>query len=696
MEPQKLRDVYCYDIETLKSFICFVFSPIKKDDDSTIEFILHESKFQLEELIKFLKSNIYLVGYNVLKFDSQVCQFILNNYRKWQLQVFSKSEIISEIYHFATTTIQATNAGEFPPYPEWKIDIPHLDIFTIWHFDNKAKATSLKWLQFSINWLDLREMPIEHWSDIDKSQIEDILFYCRNDVLSTKAVYWITRGNTDLNLYKGVDKIQLRKDIIQEAGFGKQCLNWNDVKIGDQLNMKNYFKLTTYTKRSELYDLKNNYKRDHPQQPFTFKDCTPDYITFKTDKFKEFANFVWSEIVSLEKDDDKHKQEYLFEHNGTHYTIARGGIHSEDQPRIIIPSENEILRDADVGSQYPCALNKRKIHPRHLGPQWSDVIRGNIEKKAHSKKLYKETKDTKHQAVMEVYKLAMNGGGFGKLNEKTSWQEDSFACFSCTIGNEFEILMLIEQMELDGIHVVSANTDGIVCLFSKDLEETYNKNCHDWEKIVGNTELGMLEYSDYVKMVQLGVNDYLALKSHWEDDPEDKIKLKGDFMVDFELHKNKSYRIVPIALREFYSKGTDPETTVREWVKKDPMNIFDYCRGLRVKSNARLEERDIISTSTSLFADVPPDKIEYTKQGIKLQKTIRYYISNKGKKIVKCYDDGRSSEIDAGIWLSTIFNVYKKQDTYDLNYSFYLDKIYNIINKIKTGGIKPTKSRKKK
>jgi hypothetical protein len=326
---------------------------------------------------------------------------------------------------------------------------------------------------------------------------------------------------------------------------------------------------------------------------------------------------------------------------------------------------------------------------------WSKVIRGNIEKKAYSKKLYKETKDTKHQAVMEAYKLAMNGGGFGKLNEKTSWQEDPFACFQCTIGNEFEILLLIEQQELDSIHVISANTDGIVCIFPKELEEKYMQNCHDWEARVGNTELGMLEYTDYVKMIQLGVNDYLAMKSGWEKDPDDKIKLKGDFMIDFELHKNKSYRIVPIALREFYSTGKDPEIILREWIKKDPINIFDYCRGLRVKSNAWLEEREVISMSTSLFDDVPPDKIEYAKKGVKLQKTIRYYISNKGKKVVKCYDDSRTNEVDAGVWLSTIFNVYQPQKEYDLNYTFYLEKIYNIINKIKTGGVKPTKGRKK-
>ena len=68
----------------------------------------------------------------------------------------------------------------------------------------------MKWLQFSMNWEDLREMPIEHTSEVKEEQIPDILYYCRNDILSTKEFYWITKGETELKLYKGVDKIQLR------------------------------------------------------------------------------------------------------------------------------------------------------------------------------------------------------------------------------------------------------------------------------------------------------------------------------------------------------------------------------------------------------------------------------------------------------------------------------------------------------
>lgn len=44
------------------------------------------------------------------------------------------------------------------------------------------------------------------------------------------------------------------------------------------------------------------------------------------------------------------------------------------------------------------------------------------------------------------------------MGEGSNWQYDPFSSLSCTIGNQFEILMLVESLELAGIHVVSANT----------------------------------------------------------------------------------------------------------------------------------------------------------------------------------------------------------------------------------------------
>lgn len=663
-----VKNKWVYDIETLSNYHCFVF--YNPESKVFKEYTLFETIWQMDELLGFLKTKPLLIGYNVLKFDGQVIQFILDNEREWYWK--SRSETIAEIYSFVQNLISLTNNGEFPPYPEWKLLCRHIDIFTIFHFDNRAKATSLKWLQFMIDWKDLREMPIHHDSIVTEEQIPDILSYCRNDVLSTNEVYNICKGETDLTLYKGVNKLELRNDIKKEFGFYNSCFNWNDVKIGDQMNMANYFKLTGLSKRNQLYDLKHE---KQTRKSFTFGECIPDYVKFQTEDFQDFYNTIKDVKVRLDVD-TKDKQEYKFVYKQTTYTIARGGIHSEDSARIIVPKENEVLRDADVGSQYPNALRKRKLYPAHLGEAWSQIVEGNIQKRLDAKREYKKTKDGKYQSINEAYKLALNGGMFGKTGESTSWQEDLFVHYSCTIGNQFEILMLIEMMEMDEIPVISANTDGIVCLFDRDKEHLYSENCKEWEKIVGNEDLGQLEFQDYTKLIQLSVNDYLAIK------PDGTTKEKGDFMIDFELHKNKSFRVVPLALKEYFLNGIKPEVFLKEHIKKQPSHIFDYCGAIRAKGQWYFEERRVRSYQTSMFDDSPIGKIGYEKVGTKLQKTVRYYMSSEGSKLVKSHTDGRKTELQAGNWCMTVFNQYEEKDDYKIDYNFYSDKVYSTIRKL--------------
>lgn len=661
---------YVYDCETLRNFHCFIFLDLESNE--TREFILfNEQYWHLDSLVSFLWERHTLIGYNVLKFDGQILQFIIDNAKKWKKEYTAREDIIIQIYNFAQKVIELTNSNQFAPYPEWKLLCKHIDVFTIFHFDNRAKATSLKWLQFMIDWPDLREMPIHHTSKVEPHQIEDILFYCRNDVWSTKAVFDIVKGETDLELYKGVNKLELREDIKAEFGFYDSCLNWNDVKIGDQMNMKNYFNLTGLTKKDELFELKHKNKRTGD---FTFGDCFPSYMKFKTKKFREFVESLRNEIVRL---DDK-KQQFEFSYGCSSYTIAKGGLHSNDEVRIVVPRINQILRDADVGSMYPNSLRKRELYPLHLGPEWSQVIVGNIEKRLEAKAQYKETKNKRYQSIQEALKLALNGGAFGKTQELTSWQYDPFVTMQVTIGCQIDLLMLIEGMEFEGIEVISANTDGIVCLFDKSQEGDYNRVCKQWEVQVGNDTLGQLEYTDYDKLIQLSVNDYLAIK------PDGTTKEKGDFLIDFELHKNKSFRVVPLALKEFYVNNVRPELFLVEHLKKAPKNIYDYCAAVRAKGQTYFEERKLFSKQSTLFDDITSSKIAYLENGERLQKTIRYFISNNGNKLIKCYSDGRQQELQAGPWVTTLFNIYESREDYDINYNFYLEKIYSILHKLDT------------
>lgn len=633
------------DIETLANLYLYYDEDAKTDEEHI--FVIHESRNDLQALVKYLNTVKGQVGFNVLSFDAQVNQWIVDNYHS--LIHLDGDTCARRIYQYAQYVIRKQNSNEFLDYPEWKIKIPQLDLFKIWHFDNKAKMTGLKWIQYSMDWPNLQEMPIDHTEDVTADQIDEIISYCRNDVRSTKAFFYITLGQTEHPLYKGLNKIALRKNI--EAQFGIKCQNFNDVKIGDEINKQSYLKLSGLSKN----DLK---ERKCTITPFTYKECIPNYVSFKTPQLIRFYDNIKDVFIDVDS-----KQEFPINFRGTSYTIAKGGIHSNDSKRILRPTPNQILRDADIGSQYPNGIRKRKLFPRHLGVEWLDGYIGNINKRLDAKGRYKKTKDKNDKAIDEAFKLALNGGGFGKTGEPTSWQYDPFISMSVTIGNQLEILMLIEMLEEEGIHIESANTDGIVCLFDKSKEETYYRICKEWEVIVGNNDLGQLEYTDYDFFAQTSVNSYIAIKPGNEP-IKDRIKTKNEFVIDFELHKNKSSRVVPLALYEYFVNGKDPKDFIL-----NHRNIYDFCNGVKKKGDWFFTAERVVN---SLHISTNE------------QKTLRYYISNRGCKIAKRHPDGRIIQVEAGRWMQTIFNLYedKPWDDYDINYQYYIDKTYNIIDSI--------------
>lgn len=636
--------IVIYDLETLKNF--FLYVDVKLEADSFNVFEVSKFKSDLIPLVKYLSILKGQIGFNNLSFDSQVQEYIIKNYKKWLK--YNGEEIANIIHEYVGVVIDKANRNEWPDYNEKDLSIKQVDLFKVWHFDNKAKMTSLKWLQYMTDWHNIEDMPIDHTSNINSREVADqIISYCKNDCLSTKQFYNITRGQTENPLYKGVDRLQLRKDIRTEFDF--ICTNYNDVKIGDEINKINYCKATGFTK----YELKE--KRTNVTS-FTFQDCFPSYIKFET---KEFNNFIDS-IRRIEVDLES-KQKFHFKFGSTNYILAKGGLHSEDKPRLIVPKNHQILRDADVGSMYPRAISKRKLYPRHLGPKWLDGYDHIINLRLDAKKKFKETKEGKYQSIQEAFKLALNGGSFGKTNEKSNWQYDPFVTFCVTIGCQIDLLMLIESFELHGIRVISANTDGVVCLFDKDQEDIYKKVCKEWEVTVGNSGAGNgeLEYANYALFSQRSVNDYIAIKT--DGTPKHK---GASFTIYHELHKNKSYRIIALALDAFYCKGLNPRKFITEHE-----NVFDFCAGMRTKGDWFLEASSMVSG-------------KLVKE--QLQKTNRYFISNKGVKLVKCHPDGRGIQEDAGKWMATVYNkhVSKNIKDYDINYDFYVKKTYEIISEI--------------
>ncbi len=643
-----------YDIETLLEEFSITLTDV--NGENPVEFRINQWDNQIDGLVKHLTTSgyDYMIGFNNVNFDGQVLQYIINNHQKWYDK--GGKEIAALISQFADDVIDDINNGVFPPYRERTLWCKQIDLFKIFHFDNENRRTSLKWIEFSVDMEDIEEMPFHHkMVGLTQDHVMQIDLYRRNDVKATCVLYNYATGNVKSEIYKGQDKIQDRLETIAEFKLPQEAMNWSDVKIGDELNKLGYMQLKGIKDPKKLEELK---RKRGATKPFTYGECIPEYVKFKTQPFIDFYERIKGVKVALV---DK-KQKFPFEHNGTKYTIAKGGIHSTEKNRIVEPTEDELLLDADVGSQYPNAIFKRKLYPRHLGPEWLVMYGNTITRRLDFKTKGKENK--RYEGLAGMLKLALNGGGFGKTNEKTNWQYDPFVHFSCTIGNQFEILMLIETLEMANIHVISANTDGIVCLFDKKLADEYYRICHEWEEVVGNTAQGKLEYSEYSKMVQASVNDYLAVKKK-----DGSVKKKGDFMTEFELNKNKSYRIFPIAYENYFVKGIPVDETI---VTHD--NIYDFCAGVKSSRNYHYEtfEKD-------------------SAEGTVHNKIIRYYVSKTGVKLLKIKNEGSEATgpdvsnceaRDHGHWYVTPFNRYEKKADYNLQYQFYIENAQNFVTAV--------------
>lgn len=664
-------NIECLDIETYKAMFLYCSYNVKTGKKTQFE--ISSRTNNLLALVKFFRETTvdYFCSFNGVKFDGQVIQFIIDNYEDWL--DFTTEQVIAQIYNFAQKTIDDSRYGLPCLYKEQFLDFKQIDLYLILHYDNMAKKSSLKWAaEFSLDG-DIEELPIDFRQDsLNEIELESIVEYCWNDVMATYNLYKICIGETEHPDYKGKNKIQLRLDLIDEYKLSHVAINWNDVKIGTELNKKIYLELSGIT----YEQLGEKIKKRKTRTNFTFGDCFPDYMKFQTKEFNDFFDKIRNVKVNLNE-----KQEFSFDYKGTVYNFAKGGGHSADQPRILKPAVDEYLLDADVGSMYPNIIRKRKLSPVHLGQKWNDAYVLNIPKRLEAKKLYKETGEKKYDNFQECFKLVMNGN-FGKLGDTYDWQYDPFCSMNVTIGGEIDIFMLLEDLELNGHHVISMNTDGLTALVKKDKIDNYYETCKKWETEVSNDILGNLEYVEYESLVQLSVNDYLATKkADWiyKDDKfqqilidkpvEKRLKAKGDFLTSYELHKNKSKSVIPIALNKYFSQNIPIETTI-----KSHKNIFDFCIAKKASSDYYYQGVD---RKTGKLTDY--------------NKLIRYYNSTVGDKIYKIKKDSsdktgpKSSQCESSSNHQILFNrpfIKENFADYNIDYNYYIEECWKIIKKL--------------
>jgi hypothetical protein len=623
------------DYETLSNCFIAVFEDIKSEHREI--FVIHESRNDLVPFLTFLMKNIkyneWHVSFNGLGFDSQITEYFLTNGH--DLLEMSGDEIARFIYSKAQYVIQKQRDGEFLDFSPRDLQIRQIDVFKLNHWDNPAKRSSLKWIQYTMDWINIIDMPIHHTSEIVNSQIPEIINYCINDVRSTKQIMHLSK-----------EQINLRRALTEE--YNIDLFSASEPRISKELFL-HFLSKQTGIKKYELRQM-----RTHRPQ-IVVNDIILPYVEFKTATFQNLLK-KFKEVV-IYPGETKGGFKYSAQYKGVKSDYGLGGIHGARTSRVYESTEDMIIMTSDVTSFYPNLAIRNGWAPGHLPKEaFCQLYEWFFEER---KKIPK--KDPKNY----VYKIILNST-YGLSNDENSFLYDPEFTMRITINGQLSLTMLYEMIceEIPGAIPLMQNTDGLETMIPRKYVEQYMEICARWEKI---TNL-QLEHDKYSKVVLGDVNNYIAVTE------DGKSKCKGRFEYkDLALHKNKSFLIIPKALHAYFVDGIKPEDYLAQ-----NQNIFDYCGGVKIKGDWKFVEHAIIDG-------------EFQKQ--KLQHTIRYFISKSGCKVIKTnLFDGREIQVEAGPWMQTIYIDHKEQpfDDYNINLAFYLDKIKKEI-----AGLEPNKDQLK-
>ena len=471
--------------------------------------------------------------------------------------------------------------------------------------------------------------------------VEPMLHYNKNDVY---LVCEIARQKPD--------EIKLRYSL--GAAFNLNLLCAARSTIADKLLYK------FYSERSGLSVDKFKDLRTQ-RTALSFNKIIFPHICFKTKQLQDLLKDMKKVVIYRTNKDAFEK---VIQFYGTTYTIATGGLHSQDRPAVLTSTDEYTYVHYDISSFYPSVMVAYNIAPKHLN---NNVFVKMVDYFRLTRIKCKHTKDedglvvagVHNKLAAEALKIVINAI-YGKFGFEMFFLFDRFAQMQVTINGQLMVMMVVEALELDGIHVVSANTDGIIVKLPKDKEEDLKRITDDW---CAQNKLGA-DSERYKLFVTRDINNYFDIQSN------DKVEYKGgldpkQYLKD--LKKGYDMPVVAKAVFEYFAHGTPVMETLRN--HKD---ILDFCKTQNVGKQF----------------EVVYQKVENGKViDVHSQRHVRFYVSTKGVIIMKENVNSNQRSVLASGKPVIILNKLDDKDISlrNIDYKYYYEEAYKIINPIKLG-----------
>ena len=702
----------------------------------------------------------HLFGYNSMSYDKLMMACLLMN----AFQTNTTKELITKLYETSKKIIELQDDKDVKKndyminvLTKYKLPYKDIDVMKVFALNKCGSMTndkgekiyfgkSLKQTSINLQWYELLEYDLPPISDEDRHYYDKLTALWENKSLENINRFvekwdryildkWIPNTmHYNLNdVYIVCEMIRLFLDEILlrynlSKAYEVDLLNSSRSNIADKLFIK------FYSEFSGL-DYKHWGGKNTERKAMSFKKVIFDNIHFKTKELQDLLEDMKTVVIySIGKDSFKREVKL----GNLTYTIATGGLHSQDIPRELISKAatvhnipftgvgqwNELTDDSyiyvhfDIASFYPSIMSVYNIAPKHMDEHtFVKLITWLKDTRVAAKHSEEPLIDgIPKDLVAGALKIVINSI-YGKLGYEYGDICDRLAVLKVTINGQLMIMMLCEALELEGIEVMSANTDGIVVKITKDKKSAFDRITKEW---MDYTKLGA-DSEEYDRYINRDINNYIVRELNG------KITYKGALNPDMylnDLQKGYDMPIVAKAVSEYFLNNKPIFDTLYE-----EENILMFCKTQNVGrqydvaysdgnpvyeyrkyyiDNGNWSDRYEVVTEEEYeeYKRTPRNynyKIEKEVISTKYpttQRNFRFYVSNGGYYLYKIRKVSGKRESLAAKNRVTILNTLDDKNIVlrDINYGYYYNECLKIIDPIKlqiSPNQKPTKGKSK-
>ena len=461
------------------------------------------------DTIRSIVAKFTLVSFNGNNFDMPLLSLALSGATNQAIKNASDAIILNNLRGFALER-------KFKFKTMTKVD--HIDLIEV-----APGMVSLKIYGGRLHCKKMQDLPIEPSASISVADRELLKTYCANDLQVTQALY-----------LKLAPQIELRAQMGKT--YDLELRSKSDAQIAETV-IRTQVKVITGVM---------------PERPIIeggtlYQYSAPSYIRFSSAPLEAVLSMVQAtkfRVIDsgkvIEPDELKNAKVAI---GASVYRMGVGGLHSTESSTSHVADEKTLLIDRDVASYYPSIILGSSLAPVHMGEPFLRVYRDIVEQRLAAKHAGDKVK-------ADALKITINGS-FGKFGSKWSALYSPDLLIQTTLTGQLALLMLIEALEVAGIAVVSANTDGVVIKCPVSKQDVMDDIVFEWETCTGfNTEA-----THYRALYSRDVNNYLAFKLGGG------FKAKGAY-ASAGLSKNPSNEICTEAVVAFLNDGTAIEDTV--------------------------------------------------------------------------------------------------------------------------------------